>query len=382
MMPKNKATKTAPDLLAVYHARIDAGAVQPDVDQERVIGVLQRLANDVVGASGRRGIFARRRAAPVRGVYVYGPVGRGKSMVMDLFFASLPDNVAKTRVHFHDFMIGVHDFMHERRQATAGRVSVDARDSALIAFADDLARRSRVLCFDEFHVSNVADAMILGRLFTALFDRGVAVVATSNRTPDDLYKGGLQRDRFLPFIELLKQRMDVVSLSGLLDYRTSYLENSGVYFAPLGAAAQSWADDVFHHLTDGATPHADEVHVRGRVIPVAQTARGVARFTFAELCEKPLGAEDYITIAGTYHTIFLEGVGKLGYDRRNEAVRLMTLIDALYEAGTRLIVTADAPAAKLYTGSDHAFEFDRTVSRLTEMQSTQWFAKSGPKVSV
>ena len=370
------------DLLARYKTRVADGGLQADPYQERAIESLQMLLDDVLAQPGSRGWFGiKRKTASIRGLYLYGPVGRGKSMVMDLFFANLPDGIKKRRVHFHDFMIGVHDFMHNRRLAASGKADNDVRDSALLAFADDLAKNVRVLCFDEFHVSNVADAMILGRLFTALFDQGVAVVMTSNRAPDDLYKGGLQRDRFLPFIELLQNRMEVLSLSGPVDYRLQYLESSGVYFSPLGSAAHEWADQIFAHLTDGVDAHADTLEVRGRIVPVMQTARGVARFTFAELCERPLGAEDYITIARTYHTILLEGVAKLGYDRRNEAVRLMTLVDALYDAGTRLIVTADAPVDRLYHGHDHAFEFQRTVSRLTEMQSTDWFARTARSVS-
>lgn len=370
------------NLLERYQSRIAQDGFQSDPYQERAIQSLQILADAVLSRTDRRGWFGiKRKAAPVRGLYLYGPVGRGKSMVMDLFFASLPGDVKKRRVHFHDFMIGVHDFMHNRRLAASGKADNDVRDSALLAFADDLAKTVRVLCFDEFHVSNVADAMILGRLFAALFDQGVAVVMTSNRAPDDLYKGGLQRDRFLPFIDLLKNRMEILPLSGPVDYRLQYLESSGVYFSPLGSAAHEWADQIFAHLTDGVDAHPDVLEVRGRTVPVTQTARGVARFTFSELCEHPLGAEDYITIARTYHTILLEGVAKLGYDRRNEAVRLMTLVDALYDAGTRLIITADASVDRLYHGHDHAFEFQRTVSRLTEMQSAEWFARTAQSVS-
>ena len=379
---KNESHTTNPaisNLLAQYRAKIADGGMHADPYQENAIGFLDRLARDLATAKRpRRTFFGGFRFGDcVRGVYLYGPVGRGKSMIMDLFYDTLSANTPKRRVHFHDFMISVHDFMHEKRLETSGRVDMDARDSALIGFADDLARSCRVLCFDEFHVSNVADAMILGRLFAAIFDRGVAVVATSNRPPDDLYKDWWQRDRFQPFIVLLKTRMDVVAVAGDVDYRLQYLESSGVYFAPLGAAAHKWADDIFKHLTDNAAPETAAVTVRGRTIPVAQTARGVGRFTFAQLCEQPLGAEDYITLARTFHTIILEGVAKLGYDRRNEAVRLMTLVDAFYDAGTRLIITADAPVDRLYHGHDHAFEFQRTVSRLIEMQSTHWYARSG-----
>ena len=218
--------------------------------------------------------------------------------------------------------------------------------------------------------------MILSRLFTALLDHGIAVVMTSNWPPERLYEGGLQRDRFLPFITLLQDRFHVLGLDGGVDYRLRLLEDNGVWRFPLGAAAQGWADALFRDLTDSVPSERMDLSLRGRVLTVEHCARGVARFTFAELCERPAGAEDYLAIAAAFHTVFLEGVPKLRYDRRNEAKRLMVLVDALYDSGTRLIVTADAPPEKLYFGHDHAFEFERTVSRLLEMQSHDWLEKT------
>lgn len=360
-----------PSLIDLYRDRIATLGFTDDPHQHAAITVLQRVFDDMVLAP-KPGLF--RRARPVRGAYIHGPVGRGKSMVMDLFYDQVPAEIGKRRVHFHAFMIGVHDFLHQYRQSHKG--ASDGPDQALLIFAANLLRDVRVLCFDEFHVVDVADAMILSRLFTALLDKGLVVIATSNWPPDRLYEGGLQRDRFLSFIGLVKDRMDVVSLSGPTDYRLRKLEDDGVYRWPLGHHAQDWADGLFTALTGGAAMDPVQLTVKGRVMDVTRTAAGVARFGFAELCERPLGAEDYLAIATGFHTVFLEGIPKLRYDRRNEVKRLMVLIDAFYENGTRLIITADAPPDKLYYGHDHSFEFERTVSRLLEMQSKAWLEKT------
>lgn len=354
-------------LLQLYNERIRADKLNADPEQARAVAVLQRLL-DELQLPGRARFWPRRKKIP-RGVYMYGGTGRGKSMLMDMFFSVLPEKTLKRRVHFHAFMIEVHDYMHARRQDDDFDDDVDG---LLPALAARISERTKVLCFDEFHVTDVADAMILGRLFTALFDHGVIVVATSNWPPSELYKGGLQRDRFLPFIDLLKVRMEIVHLDGTVDYRTQFLQSEGTYFWPLGDATSSKANELFKLLTGDTLPEEEELNVKGRIIPVRAAAKGVARFTFAQLCENPHGAEDYIKIAQTYKTVFLENVPKIGYDRRNEAKRLMILIDALYEAKTRLIVTADASADKLYRGHDHEFEFQRTVSRLLEMQSSRY----------
>ena len=294
-------------------------------------------------------------------------------MLMDLFYESLPPEVSKRRDHFHAFMIHVHDYLHARRQDSVGGEGVD---QALPMLARRIADQARVLCFDEFHVTDVADAMLLGRLFEGLFDLGVVVVATSNWAPDRLYEGGLQRDRFLPFIALLQQRMEVVHLDSPVDYRTRFLMQDGSYFWPLGAETTRRMNTVFNHLTGDALPYEDEIEVKGRVIKVRAVKKGVARFDFAQLCEQPHGAEDYLEITKRYHTVFLEGVPTLAYDRRNEAKRLMILIDVLYEARTKLVMSADGPPDKLYRGHDHGFEFQRTISRLQEMQSGEYLSKT------
>lgn len=356
------------NLIDLYHARVSSGDLKADPCQVSAMAALQRLYDDLVKRKPQS-LIRLRKPENIRGVYIHGPVGRGKSMLMDLFFDAVPESISKRRVHFHAFMIEVHNYLHAARQK-------DEAESALLKFAAKLRKDRQVLCFDEFHVVDIADAMILSRLFTALLDNGLVVVATSNWPPDRLYEGGLQRDRFLPFIDLIKRDFDVVEVAGPTDYRLRMLEDTGVYRWPLGQQAQHWADGMFKELTGHSPSHTDQLTVKGRIIDVKSVARGVARFSFAQLCERPMGAEDYLAVAKTYHTVFLEGVPKLRYDRRNEAKRLMVLVDALYDSGTRLIVTADAPPDKLYFGDDHKFEFERTTSRLLEMQSGDWLHKT------
>lgn len=367
--------------LKLYKEKVQAGFLHTDPEQERAVLVLQRLYDELILLYGKRrsktwwqrltGFLNKAPEAP-KGIYMYGGVGRGKSMLMDLFYNSLPGEISKRRVHFHAFMIDVHDYFHSRREADDYS---DGIDGLLPSLAALIAARSKVICFDEFHVTDVADAMILGRLFTALFDHGVVIVTTSNWAPDRLYEGGLQRERFLPFIELLKSKTQVVFLDSPTDYRAQFLKNEGSYFSPLSESTKMRAEEMFGRMTHYAVPHREILKVKGRNIVVGRTANGVARFTFGQLCENPHGAEDYLKIAESYHTVFLEGIPKMNYDRRNEAKRLMILIDALYESGTKLVVTAEALPADLYGGDDHKFEFNRTVSRLLEMQSEEYLKK-------
>src|SRR6185312_11276398 len=284
------------------------------------------------------------------------------------FFASVPIE-KKRRVHFHEFMLEVHDRLHRQRQDRS------IEGDPLAPLAAEIAAESWLLCFDEFHVSNIADAMLLGRLFAALLDLGVVVVTTSNTAPDELYQGGLQRERFLPFIELLKERLDILELDGVIDYRRNRIKDMTIYHQPLGAAAEAALAAAFAQLTDGAAGSATTLAVQGRQLAVPQAAKGVARFRFDDLCAHVLGAADYIAIATHFHTVIIAEIPLMTPDQRNEARRFMTLIDALYEHKTNLICAAADVPDKLYVGGDGAREFKRTASRLIEMQSLAYLAR-------
>jgi len=371
--PPSTETAAAAGPLPLYRARRRAGHLQHDAVQELAAEKLQSLYNALRNyepSSGRAGWRDRlglggRKQDPPQGLYIFGGVGRGKSMLMDLFFQAAPVAL-KRRVHFHAFMLEVHDSLHRRRQ------SGEANGDPIPPLAQEIAAGAWLLCFDEFHVSNIADAMLLGRLFESLFDLGVVVVSTSNLAPDELYAGGLQRERFLPFIELLKERMDVLELDGAVDYRLKRLKDLSVYHHPLGAAATAALDQAFERLSDGATATAATMIVQGRRLTVPRAANGVARMSYAALCEQPLGAADYLCIAEHFHTVILRNVPRLTPRNRDRAWRFTTLIDALYEKKVKLICSAEAPPEQLYVEGDGAFEFQRVVSRLMEMQSPDY----------
>lgn len=358
-----------PLLRARYDSAVDLGVLGPDSAQEEAVGILQKLATHLEAyhpaTQGLFGSLLSRKSPSPRGLYLYGDVGRGKSMLMDLFFDSVKAG-RKRRVHFHQFMLEAHARLHKLQ---SGPFDVDG---ILPQLARDLAREAWLLCFDEFHVSNIADAMILGRLFTALFEEGTVIVATSNWPPDELYKNGLQRDRFVPFIGVLKQHMDVHRLAGTTDHRYARMHGTPSYFYPLGAETTERLAGIFAQLTDQAAPEPLALPVQGRSLAVPRAAKGVAFFTFGELCSQPLGAADFLALAECFHTVLLNGVPRLKAEQRNETLRFMTLIDALYEAKVKLFMAADAPPAELYKEGEHAFAFKRTASRLVEMQSEDY----------
>ncbi|NNG05854.1 MAG: cell division protein ZapE [Inquilinus sp.] len=377
----NDPAKTAGPLAALRALR-RAGTLKPDPCQELAAEKLQSLhhalaeyrpSSDAAGWRARFGLSRRRDPAP-QGLYLFGGVGRGKSMLMDLFFDSAPVE-RRRRVHFHQFMLDVHDWLHRwRTRARDGGEATKKGDDPIPPLARDLAAEAWLLCFDEFHVVDVADAMILGRLFTALFELGVVVVATSNWAPDDLYKDGLQRDRFLPFIALLKERLDVLELDGGVDYRLARLMGVEVYHQPLGPAALRALEQAFATLTGGAAGVAATLELKGRRLEIPRAAKEVAWFTFEELCDRPLGAADYLALATHYRTVIVAGVPVMGEAERNQAKRFMTLIDALYEHKAKTVIAAEAVPQELYRKGTGALDFQRTVSRLMEMQSAEYLA--------
>lgn len=350
--------------LAAYHQRLAAGELEPDAAQEQAA----RKLDDLAEALGRWQPDAwLNRRAPPRGLYLWGPVGRGKSMLLDIFFEAAPVK-KKRRTHFHEFMLAQHAHLKALRARGVGA------EHLMVEMAKQVAAEARLLCFDEVQVTDIADAMILGRLFERLFAEDVVIVATSNRPPDELYKNGINRQLFLPFITLIKARVDLVEIAGPHDFRLRQLMAAPVYYAPLGPAASEKMDQAWARLTHHATPQACMLDVGGRALRVEREAAGVARFNFDDLCARPLGAADYLEIAERFHTVLLEGIPKLSPSMREEAARFRTLIDALYEAKVKLVASAEAQPEALYPAGDQSFEFERTASRLMEMRSEAYLA--------
>tara|TARA_R100001244_G_scaffold58583_1_gene49468 strand:+ start:726 stop:1853 length:1128 start_codon:yes stop_codon:yes gene_type:complete len=367
-----------PNVLEKYEARIESGQLTPDPVQATAAAALNdlehRLANRKTG-----GWFSK--AETVTGLYMWGGVGRGKSMLMDLFFESAPVE-ARRRVHFHEFMAEVHDRLdawrklsQDDRKRSEWRVK-GAGDDPIAPVAKQIASEASLLCFDEFQVTQIADAMVLARLFEALFDMRVTVVATSNRHPNDLYKDGINRPLFLPFIEHLKAHCEILELASERDYRLDRLIEAPVWYAPLNAGSEAALDRAWDRLTLGAEPQHCVLTVKGRKLEVHREAAGVARFTFEELCARPLGSRDYLAIAANFNTVILSGIPTLGPENRNEAARFVALIDALYEAKIKLVASAAAEPESLYPEGDGSFEFERTASRLHEMRSTDYLAEA------
>jgi len=358
--------------LAAYEQCVSAGKLKNDEAQRQVIAHLEAL-HGALSLAPRQGFLSRilpnKKIAAPRSLYIWGAVGRGKSLLMDMFFEALA-MPSKRRVHFHAFMQEVHASSHRWRQEIETK---QLKQELLPTVARDIARGARVLCLDELQITDVADAMIVSRLFSSLLADGVTVIITSNRPPEELYLGGLQREKFMDFVDLVYARMEVLELASAQDYRMQQIRAmQAVYMWPVSRHADAAMDEMFTQLTHHAEIMPMTLEVQGRKLTVPQSYGGIARFRFADLCEKPLGAADYLAVARRFHTVFLSGIPKLGPEKRNEARRFVTLIDTLYDHRVKFICTAGAQPAELYAGGDGSFEFQRTVSRLAEMQSRQY----------
>jgi cell division protein ZapE len=367
-------------VLGRYRSLVAEGRIEADPAQAELAARLEALGAQLAGyRPGRRAsalgrlIGARPNGAP-RGLYIHGAVGRGKTLLMDLFFEGAP-LALKRRVHFHAFMADVHARVHRWRQMRKrGEI---LGDDPIAPVAAALAGEAWLLCFDEFGVRDIADAMILGRLFAALFAAGVVVVATSNVAPGDLYRDGLNRALFLPFVALMRERLDIVELSARTDFRLEKLARAPVYYCPDDARAEAALDATFQSLTGAERGAPMDIALLGRSLRVPQAFDGVARFSFDELCRRPLGASDYLAVAERFHTLVVDRIPKLGPEERNEARRFITLVDALYDMKVKLIASAEAEPADLYpaaTGAE-AFEFARAASRLIEMRSVDYLGE-------
>lgn len=353
---------TMTDFMNHFQTYANANGYVPDAYQNDLASSLNTVSVQLQ-TPVKKGWF--KKSSPAKGLYVWGGVGRGKTMIMDLFFNHI-DIDEKRRVHFNIFMIDVHNSIALLREEGQGK-------DPLKTIAADIADNTRLLCFDEFQVYDIADAMVLSGLFSELFKRGVTIIATSNVAPDLLYKDGLQRARFLPFIDVVKAHMNVIHIDGDKDYRQQLIDESGVYFVNNINAFNK----TFERLTNHANTDPVHVDVRGRHIQIKKFYDQVCMVAFNELCEKPRAAADYKALCDRFHTVFLSFVPRMGYDRRNELKRFILLVDTLYDAQIRLVVNAEDVPSKLYSGKDHAFEFERTISRLTEMQGPEYLAKTG-----
>ncbi len=365
--------------------RIRAGDLYEDDAQIEAAEALDDLLIRIEQNPVRQKSFFNRTADAPKGLYMWGGVGRGKSMLMDWFFEAAQVE-AKKRVHFHEFMMGVHARINDWRKLdkaarkasdnyVRGALFNDNADDPIAPTAKAIAREAELLCFDEFHVTDITDAMILSRLFEALWERGVIVVATSNRPPIDLYKNGLNRPLFEPFIEMMPQHLIIHEFAGATDHRLRQLTAAPVYYSPLGPEADAGIEAAWQRLIGGAEPHPTTLTVQGRELLLRRTAAGTARTSFTRLCADTLGAADYLRLSHAFQTLILENVPQMGPENRNEAKRFVTLIDALYETRTKLVMSAAVEPSELYVDGTGAFEFERTASRLIEMRSEAYLGE-------
>ncbi|MHC5306068.1 cell division protein ZapE [Bartonella sp. LJL80] len=374
-----------------YDALVENGEITLDPAQVALTARFDRLLSDISEKSLSQKssplgwLFGKRKEnkEPVQGLYIYGEVGRGKTMLMDLFFSCLPQG-NKRRAHFNDFMADVHDRINQHRQAL-NRGETKQNDP-IVPVAESLAREAKILCFDEFTVTDIADAMVLSRLFTALFDQGVTLVATSNVAPDNLYRNGLNRQLFLPFIAILKKYVEVVNLDAKTDYRLEKADRRPVYVSPLGRDTREKMDSAWAIVTEGEKDVALDIHVRGHPVHIPHATSHAVRFDYLDLCAKPLAAADYLALVARYHTFFIDNVPIMDDEHRNETKRFILLIDTLYDRHARLFISAAETPEKLYQGRNQTtetFEFERTASRLFEMQSEEYlqiWAENNPDI--
>jgi cell division protein ZapE len=359
-------------LLERYRRLVAEGKIAPDSAQALAVEKLQMLTNRLAlytppVRTDFFSFFTRKRGEVPKGLYIFGPVGRGKTMLMDLFFQEAPVEL-KRRAHFHEFMADVH-----ARLTVARR---EAKDDPIVAVGTSIAAEARLLCLDELFVADIADATILNRLFGTLFEAGTVVVVTSNAQPRHLYKDGRNRDQFLPFIDLVEQKMELLQLEASQDYRLQHLSHSTLYFMQNDPVAEAAMDALWHKLTFGEPCIPETIPVLGHKLYVGCACLGIARFTFADLCEKPLGSQDYLALVRHFHTIFVYDIPVMRRENRNAAIRFITLIDTLYDHRAGLVASAAAEPDELYKEGESAEQFQRTASRLIEMRSPKYLAQS------
>lgn len=360
-----------------YDKLISAGHIELDSNQVKLVGLFDALLDKLDKkrlsrkSSALGWLFAKKAPDKIKGLYIWGDVGRGKSMLMDMFFEILPHK-RKRRAHFNDFMQDAQERIHQHREAYK-RGETEEEDP-IPTIAEALAEEASVLCFDEFTVTDIADAMILGRLFEAMFNEGVVIIATSNVKPENLYTNGLNRKIFLPFIDLLADNVDVFNLDARTDFRLEKLDQAPVYYTPLNTETKKAMDKTWIRLTGTDAISPETLELKGRTLKIAQAAGGAARVSFKTLCLEPRSAADYLAIARNYHTVFLEDIPVMEREDHNAAKRFILLIDTLYDNHIRIVVSAQAKPDKLYTATSgtEAFEFKRTISRLHEMQSREY----------